>query len=208
MKETEEKKYRGVFEKGPGSGDWWIQYFDAAGKRHREKVGKLNSAKKLVELRRSQRLEGRKMPKPRTRPVLFSELTNQALKYSEPGDKGPNHCRMKVLKVKFGNCPAEDITPTQIKDWLKEHDKWTLATKNRFIALMKLVYRLAEERQQIKYNPARLVRQAKENNARIRYLTDEEEKTLRTHIPSKHLPEFEIGLHTGMRKSEQYEKAV
>jgi len=71
---------------------------------------------------------------------------------------------------------------------------------------MKLTYRLAEERQLIKYNPARLVRQQKENNARIRFLTDEEETALRKHIPAEHLPEFEIGLHTGMRKSEQYER--
>src|SRR5215813_11334575 len=73
---------------------------------------------------------------------------------------------------------------------------------------MKLTYRLADERQFIKYNPARLVRQQTENNARIRFLTDEEEATLRTYILAEHLPEFEIGLHTGMRKSEQYEKAV
>ena len=31
---------------------------------------------------------------------------------------------------------------------------------------------------------------------------------MRQHISAEHLPEFEIGPHTGMRKSERYEKAV
>jgi integrase len=31
---------------------------------------------------------------------------------------------------------------------------------------------------------------------------------LRQHIPAENVPEFEIGLHTGMRRSEQYEKAL
>ena len=137
----------------------------------------------------------------RAKPVTFSELS---VAVSE--DKC--NYRMKTLVAKFGNSPAEEIKPHEFRDWLDEHDEWALATKNRYIALLKLTYRLAEERQRIKYNPARLVRQAKENNARIRWLTDEEETKLRAAIPSDHVAEFEIGLHTGMRKSEQYEKAV
>jgi hypothetical protein len=30
---------RGVFEREPGSGVWWICYFDRFGKKHREKAG-------------------------------------------------------------------------------------------------------------------------------------------------------------------------
>ena len=199
------REHRGVFER---DGVYWIEYWGADGKRHREKAGTLSFAKKLVQKRRTEKLEGKKLPKLNARPVLFSELTDATLKYAEPGDKGPYHCRMKTLKKEFGDCQAESIAPSQIRDWLDEHEEWTVATRNRYLALMKLTYRLAEERQLIKYNPARLVRQQSENNARIRFLTDEEEQTLRTHIPSKHMPEFEIGLHTGMRKSEQYQKAV
>jgi site-specific recombinase XerD len=208
MKSDDSKKYRGVFEKVPGSGVWWIQYWGADGQRHREKAGRLKFAQDLVEKRRTEKREGKKMPKLNARPKLFGELTDAALKYSEPGDKGANHSRMKALKAEFGNMPAEEIKPAEIRDWLDEHEEWTVATRNRFLALMKLTYRLAEERQLIKYNPARLVRQQTENNARIRFLTDEEETALRAHIPAQYLPEFEIGLHTGMRKSEQYEKAV
>jgi hypothetical protein len=205
---TDERKYRGVFEKVAGSGVWWIQYFDAEGGRHREKAGTLGTAKKLVELRRTQRLEGRKLPKPRSRLLLFRELTDAALSFTEgTANHATNISRMKVLNEEFGNCAAENITPEQIEAWLESKTELALATKNRYIALLKLVYRLAERAQRIKYNPARLVRQAKENNARIRWLTDKEEAALRKVIqrncPDRIL-EFEIALHAGMRRSEQY----
>src|SRR5215469_13466210 len=203
-----EKKYRGVFEKVPGSGVWWIQYFDLDGKRHREKAGSLSTAKKLVELRRTQRLEGRKLPKPRSRPLLFRELTDAALLFTEGRANHPtNVSRMKILLAEFGDDVAENITPTQIEAWLKTKKQWTLATRNRYIALLKLVYRLAERAQRVKYNPARLVRQEKENNARIRWLSDKEETALRKIIHCdcpERIVEFEIALHTGMRRSEQY----
>jgi site-specific recombinase XerD len=214
---SEEKKYRGVFEKEPGSGVWWIQYFDADGKRHREKVGAKGSAIKLVELRRGARLEGRKLPKLRTRPLFFRELTAAALAHTE-GKSGhaTNVSRMKSLTAQFGNYVAEEISPEQIERWLaamtfgrSEEKKRpvALATKNRYIALLKLVFRLAERARRIKFNPARMLRQEKENNARIRWLSDAEEKMLRDVILRDHpdrIPELDIAVHTGMRLSEQY----
>src|SRR6266571_2179967 len=111
-----EKKKRGVFEKEPGSGVWWIQYFDAEGRRHREKAGTRGTAIKLVELRRTQKLEGRKMPKPRTRPLLFRELTDDTLAYTSGKANHPtNVSRMKILLSEFGNCLAEEMTPEQIE---------------------------------------------------------------------------------------------
>jgi hypothetical protein len=66
------EKARGVFEKIPGSGIWWIQYFDAARRRRREKVGPKSSAIKRVEKRRTDAREGVKMPENlRAKPVTF-----------------------------------------------------------------------------------------------------------------------------------------
>ena len=38
------QKQRGVFERPPGSGTWWISYFGSDGKRHREKIGRQSAA--------------------------------------------------------------------------------------------------------------------------------------------------------------------
>src|SRR5690348_15084042 len=104
------KGNRGIFERVPDSGIWWVQYFDANGRRHREKIGAKGAAIKLVELRRTQRLEGRKLPKPRTRPLMFRELTEAALAYTA-GKAGhrANESRMKNLLREFGDHIAEEI---------------------------------------------------------------------------------------------------
>jgi integrase len=52
-----------------------------------------------------------------------------------------------------------------------------------------------------------MVEQRAENNARIRFLSEEEEKRLREAIKRRfpiHLPEFDVALNTGMRKGEQF----
>ena len=52
-----------------------------------------------------------------------------------------------------------------------------------------------------------MVEQRAENNARIRFLSADEEKRLREAIKKrfpKHMPEFDVALNTGMRKSEQF----
>ncbi len=50
-------------------------------------------------------------------------------------------------------------------------------------------------------NPARAVLHRREDNSRVRFLKDAEEKKFRQ---VTHLPEFELGLSTGLRKGSQY----
>ena len=57
-------------------------------------------------------------------------------------------------------------------------------------------------------NPAREIERRKENNIRDRYLLGHEEAALRNAVSSacpERLPELDIALHTGMRRSEQYQ---
>jgi site-specific recombinase XerD len=210
MKNDNINKVRGVFEKVPGSGVWWIQFFDSGGRRRREKVGRKSVAIKLVEKRRADAREGVKMPANlRAKPVTFAEIAKRALDHSQSKKRDYRHdrLRMPVLVAEFGHKAAADITPGEIEAWIYSHAEWKPATKNRYLALMKLAYRLAEKAQLVSYNPARLLRQAKEDNCRIRYLLDAEETTLRAVIEkmySDHLPDFEVALMTGMRLSEQF----
>jgi hypothetical protein len=52
---------RGVYENPLGSGIWWVHYY-AAGKRHREKVGRKSDAIKLYQSRKADVVAGRKLP--------------------------------------------------------------------------------------------------------------------------------------------------
>lgn len=228
MKGREVKKIRGVFEKVSGSGVWWIQYFDTDGRRRREKVGTRGNAIDLVRKRKNEALAGKKLPeKLRARAVTFQQIADAALEYSrtEKGSHQHDVYRMAPLSERFGQRPAENILPEEFEGWLNdqaEEREWSVATKNRYTALLKLTYRLAEKNRKVKVNPARFLRMPKEDNARVRYLNqhkplptkveylkdcETEEDRLRAVIRTKypnHLLEFEIALATGMRRSEMY----
>src|SRR5437762_10449307 len=126
------KKQRGVFEKIANSGVWWIQYFDAAGRRRREKVGPKSLAIKLAEKRRTDARAGLKMPENlRAKAVTFSELAQRALTYSKANKRSFGHdvLRMPALVAEFGNRAAEDITRGDIQKWLdSKAEKWSQAT--------------------------------------------------------------------------------
>jgi site-specific recombinase XerD len=113
---------------------------------------------------------------------------------------------METLLRWFREYPAEGITAQDIERRF-EKEKWSPATANRYRALLSLAYRLAIRNGKVKENPARLVRHRLEDNARIRFLSAEEESRLRTAIAvscPEHLAELELALNTGVRLSEQY----
>jgi site-specific recombinase XerD len=227
-KEKQEKKIRGVFEKVHRSGVWWIQYFDAEGRRRREKAGAKSHAIQLYQKRKTEALQGKKLPENlRSHQVTLREIAATALEYSrsEKASYRQDEIRMAPILEQFGHRGAESVKPEELERWLNEEAKereWALATKNRYIALLKLTYRLAEKNGQIKINPARLLRMRKENNARVRFMNqfaprkteldylkdcNDEEARLVAVIEKKypaHLPEYEIVVNTGMRPSEQY----
>jgi integrase len=226
-KEQEKSKNpRGLFEKPPGSGVWWINYFDAQHKRRREKIGSKSNALKMRDIRKAQAHEGIKMPENlRARPVTVGQLAEDALVYSKankPRSHRDDKSRMKAIKTAFQDREAEDIRPLDIEQWLASHEEWATATKNRYLALLKLLFRLGEVNGKIKTNAARLVRMRQENNAIVRYLNQhdplptklpylrrhrDEESRLRAVITkrfSRHMPELDIALNTGMRRGEQY----
>ena len=65
---------RGVYEEPIDSGIWWIHYY-AAGKRHREKVGRKSDAIKLYQSRKADAVAGRKLPELRnSKVVTLAEL--------------------------------------------------------------------------------------------------------------------------------------
>jgi site-specific recombinase XerD len=113
---------------------------------------------------------------------------------------------METLLGWFREYPAESITARDIERRF-EQEKWSPATVNRYRALLSLTYRLAIRNGKVKENPARMVQHRLEDNARIRFLSAEEETELRTAIETacpERIAELELALNTGLRLSEQY----
>jgi integrase len=216
-------KIRGVFEKVPRSGHWWIQYYDSEGRRRREKAGTKSNAIDLYRKRKLEALTGAKLPeKLRIRAVKFSEIADDARTYVKANNSGFkfDEYRLNRLIAEFGNRPAE-IPIEDLRHWFGEQN-WSPATCNRYKTMLSLVYRLGIEHKKVRTNPAKLLKRKREDNERVRFLGQflpgetedenlkklkDEEHRLREVIVrnySAHLPELVIALHTGMRPSEQY----
>lgn len=201
--------HRGIFEKVLGSGVWWIHWYDASGRRHREKAGTKSAANALYRKRKQEALEGRKLPEMLRRAVVsFRQIAEDALAYADQHKRSArdDHIRMEKLLSWFGDRPADSITPQEIEARFQT-EKWMAATWNRYRAVLSLAYRLAIRANKVRENPARLIRHKTENNGRVRFLSREEETNLRKAILDKfpeHLAELDLALHTGLRLSEQY----
>ncbi len=217
-------KQRGVYEKLSGSDVWWIRYVDADGRFRREKAGTKGTAVDLYRKRKTEALQGKKLPeKLRRRVVRFAELADDALEYSKANNAGhaSDGYRIAALRKEFGERPAESIPIDAFRSFFGAQG-WVPGTYNRVRTVLFSVYRLGIENRKVEANAARLLKPRKTSDDRVRFLNqfepapteieylkplETEEARLRAvieHDFPEQLDELDIALHTGMRRSEQY----
>jgi integrase len=192
-------------------GDWWIRWHCGFGHRHREKIGpralaRDEYAKRKLRVRAENYCPKRAATAPK--PGLFDDAIEEFLGYSKANKR--SYCEDKRLstrlKAQFGGKLLDDITSGEVERWkarLKEL-KLAEATVNRHLALLKSIFNLAIRSRKTRENPVRNVRLFIENNARVRYLRDderEEEKLFKV-IPEPDGSLCLVALHTGMRQGE------
>lgn len=207
------EKHKGVYEKHPGTGIWWIRYTNVQGKRVTESVGRHGDAVTLYQQRMTEKRTGLIIPIAKTaRKVKLSALIEDALTFSKGNhtDQRNFKQRLEVVKEHMGDRAAESITPKDLGDWLSEmaeENEWTAATFNRYKAAISKAFKIGMENRRVSTNPARFVPQRKESRGRVRFLTEDEEKRLRAVIV-EHRPhclyQLDVALNTGMRKGEQF----
>lgn len=194
-----------------GSGIWWIRYVDVDGKRKARCVGTFGDAVNAYEENKARIRRGLVATPVRNRGVRYGALIDDALKLNEASSRDHRNFkqRLEVTREMFGHRVAESITPAEISDWFVamtvERD-WTPATINRYRAAMSKVFKSGIQNRKVNNNPARLVPQRKEPAGKIRFLTDDEEVRLRKALATRPMciPQLDVALHTGMRKSEQF----
>ena|SRR5215469_4872510 len=165
-------RLRGVFERVPGSGVWWIRYVDAAGRFRREKAGSKSVAIDLYRKRKTEALQGKKLPeKLRSRVVRFSELCEDFRKYSEKNHWGfANDChRISKLRDEFGELPAENIPIETIRNFF-DRQKWAPESYNRVRTTLFSIFRLGIENGKVSANPAKPLKRKKVGAGRVRFL--------------------------------------
>src|ERR1035437_9941581 len=106
-------KIKGIGERVPGSGVWWIRWTDHEGKRHLEKAGRRSDAEALLAKRQYKKLLRRKLPERLQggSTLTFGQLANEALDHSkeENGERSTKELALKfaIICASFGDRPAE-----------------------------------------------------------------------------------------------------
>jgi integrase len=209
-RKRKEQKHKGVFERDKGSNIWWVRFTDVDGKRKARCVGTFSDACNFVD---EQKVRVRKRiiaPVPSHRGVRYQQLVDDAIKQSDESRSDHRNFvqRLTLTAEQFGHRMADSIQPSEIADWFGEQEEereWTNATVNRYRAAMSKAYKIAVANSKVMRNPARLVPQRTESNGRLRFLSDEEEKSLRAVITRDcYIAQLDVALHTGMRKGEQF----
>jgi len=135
--------------------------------------------------------------------IRFKDLTKVFLTYSETNKKDykRDKAKVEILKEFFGD-DLDKITPSRIEDFkAKMLEKYSKAYVNRYLACLKTIFNLGIKNELITYNPMKAVKMLKEDNQKIRYLTEDEECRLFEFLPEHLKPIVICALQTGLRKS-------
>ena len=204
------KKERGLYLRGK---IWWITWVDASGKQHFESARTTSKleAKALLERRHLEARAG-KIPL-KTKPILFKDF---AKKYMEHIKKlrefDSRKYRVNKLVRAFGNLKLSEFTTALVEEYQSKRiaQGCANATVNRELAVLKHMVHKAVQWDLVDddvLKRVRKVKQLKENNRRLRYLSREEVDRLIAACykapKCSHLaPIIITALHTGMRRSE------
>jgi site-specific recombinase XerD len=201
-----------IFERPRKSGIYWIDYRDAGGERHRERVGRRDAALELLVQRKREVTEG-KFIAPRAGARTFRELSHAALEHKKLRLAAQSYetdvRRLDTLLPLIGALSVEQVTFEVLDKTFADLKRGGLSgsTVNRYRALVSSIFTYAVRSGLAQTNPVARVKRFRENESRIRYLLADEETKLRAVIrrecPDRE-PELDLALYTGMRRGEQF----
>lgn len=197
---------KGLAEKPPGSGIWWVDIYHQ-GKRIRERVGgKRDAQGRLFELRVELRDGSRKAKDPVTVATLLREyLPEMLLTNKRPRGEQEVRRYLREFDEEFGKLPALELTVGHIQAWKAKRlaKPSSPATVNRALSALQRVLRLAVRDGDLYRNVAQQAGKVPGERARIRRLTAADKERLRLEMGS-HWRLAEFAIETGMRQGAQF----
>ncbi len=188
---------------------WWIMdYLDTHGIRCREKAARTKTLAKLVLGKRLDEVAQEKAGlKPATADMTVQQLWDRfqvwAYTHKRPKTALRYKISWKALLPRFGKLPLAAVTTEAVEKFQSERLLMRKpATVNRDVATFKRMFSKAVEWNYASDNPLRRVKLLRENNTRIRYLTNEERGALLSECHGYLLDMVMVALNTGMRLSE------
>src|SRR5574341_1991298 len=184
---------------------WYVDYY-IDGRRKREAVGtNRKMAERVLAKRKVQIAENRYLDVVRRPKVTFEQLSSQYLEYAKVNKLSWSRDALSIqhLTKHFADKTLTDVSARLIEKYKNERRKVVgPATVNRELACLKHMFTKAIHWRLADSNPVKLVKLLRENNRRLRYLTEEELRRL-YHECADHLKAFILmAVYTGMRRGE------
>lgn len=184
-----EDKHRGVYEKNPGSGIWWIRWQDERGKIRRKKVGKKSHAKAAVEQMRARVRLGAIAPElvaGAERKKTLAEVMAHVLQTSKVS---PRHHKHEIAYTErwnkeFPGLLAEEVTPPMIDQWIARRTREGVkpSTINHQLSFLSKVFKAAVRAEWVAKNPCKMVDRPIDKARRTRFFSEEEIQRIRVYL--------------------------
>ena len=191
-------------------GKSWYYDFKYRGERYTGCVGAVSKtvAKEILAKKKAEAVEGRyELPSKKPTPKL-EEFAKEYFAYyranRRPRSAERHETSYRAMRSTFGHVRLSDITPLALERYKRQRkaDGVSEATINRELAFMKNLFTKAVEWGKATENPVKKVRLYREQNARTRYLTEDEEARLLAFCGPQLRPLVITALHTGFRATE------
>jgi integrase len=199
------RKHRGVYERVPGSGEWYIR-FKVRGRIVRRKIGPYSLALEEYSKARAKVAEGTYRHEARKRNPILAAYLDEYL------DRNGHRLRSvatverhaRTWKRALGERTLREIEVRDIERYVgRRATEVSAASVNRELALLKAVFNAAMRDRLVFENPIRAIKFFQER-PRVRFLTEEEEPRLRTEIGEDSWRLVELAIHVGFRQGEQF----
>ena len=198
---------RGLYQRN-GSPFWFIRYADQNGRIRRLSTGTTEKklAKAILDKKKTEVVENKHLDIKRLPNVGFHELCDQywEIRGKSMRAHGINYT-LDLWKQYFGNAPLREITQQKIERYLTDSAEtrgWNVASRNRYLIMLKAVFTKAVEWGMLASSPAKPIEFLRGQEARTRFLTTEEIERLLAGASKRFRPLLVVALHTGMRKGE------
>lgn len=192
----------GIYQKGA---NWFIDYY-YEGRRIREKVGPNKTlAKHALIKRKADMMEGRFFPRRQRTDMLFKDLAEYYWELHGKYKRTKSYRLMlKQLLAAFREMPLGRITVPAVLEYRNRvKERASAATANRHLSFLRSIFYKAREWGKFQgENPAARIKLDRENNHRLRYLSEDEIKRLLAACDPRIYPFVVCALLTGMRRGE------
>lgn len=188
------------------TGKYVVDYFDAAGRRHRQQVSAdAREAREMLAVLEGQAVRDRILDVKPIEEMRFEDFAKKFLDHQRIHVKAWRRYESSIGKLAafFGNVLLTAIDAQTIEKFKQARlAKVEPSTVNRDLQCLRRMFNLAIFWRHAKESPMRFVRMFREKGGRLRYLTFEEYPRLMTALPEYLRPVLELAVNTGMRQGE------